>query len=486
MKKIISKKTIIILIIFLGLAAVGIYHTHKKLPAGVDIYSQEYKVAENDIDFLYDLTYQGEDGNIIHEQKIFDKIIQSINEAKEYILIDMFLFNDYSAKTDKTFRRLSDELTNKLIEKKSTMPDIKIDFITDPINIVYNGGESAQVKKLKKAGINMIITDLSRLRDSNFLYSSLWRTFFKFFGNSPGGWVKHPFSNTEPGVTIRSYLSLLNFKANHRKIFTADNNGGFVSIITSANPHDGSSAHSNVAFSVKGDFAGALYNTESQIAKMSGEKLNDLPKSQASDIKPDNIKTTAVRLISENKIKETLLREINNANGNTKIKIAQFYLADREIIKSLIKASAKGAEIKIILDPNKDAFGYKKNGIPNRQSANELVKKSDGRIQVRWYDTHGEQFHTKIFIAENADNINIILGSANLTRRNLDNFNLELDVYASMPKDARPAQDASAYFSKIWNNEDGIYTVDYEKYQDNSRLKTLIYRMQEVLGISSF
>ena len=48
---------------------------------------------------------------------------------------------------------------------------------------------------------------------------------------------------TEP-ATVRSYLALPNFKANHRKVLVADEGERFRAVITSANPHDGSSRHS--------------------------------------------------------------------------------------------------------------------------------------------------------------------------------------------------------------------------------------------------
>ncbi len=52
--------------------------------------------------------------------------------------------------------------------------------------------------------------------------------------------------------------------------------------------------------------------------------------------------------------------------------------------------------MRVLLDPNKDAFGFEKSGLPNRQVASELIAASDGAIKLRWYRTHGEQFHAKL------------------------------------------------------------------------------------------
>ena len=81
-----------------------------------------------------------------------------------------------------------------------------------------------------------------------------------------------------------------------------------------------------------------------------------------------------ILLFTEKKIKDELIDLTQNSNKYDKIYIAIFYLSEKDIIKELINASNRGGEIEIILDPNKDAFGYKKNDIPNRSVANELIK----------------------------------------------------------------------------------------------------------------
>ena len=59
---------------------------------------------------------------------------------------------------------------------------------------------------------------LSALRDGSGLYALLWRLLVQPFGNSPGGLLPNPFGSGR--VSFRTYLSLLNFKANHRKTLT--------------------------------------------------------------------------------------------------------------------------------------------------------------------------------------------------------------------------------------------------------------------------
>jgi HKD family nuclease len=167
--------------------------------------------------------------------------------------------------------------------------------------------------------------------------------------------------------------------------------------------------------------------------------------------------------------------------------MAIFYLADRQIIKALVKASERGVHIKVILDPNKDAFGFEKIGIPNQPVAEELLKRSSSKIEVRWYDTHGEQFHSKLAIIKHGKEASLLLGSANFTRRNLNNYNLEANVSVTAKEDALFIKTAADYFDKIWDNRDGkYYTVSYKAYKDASALKKIVYLIQEYAGLSSF
>ncbi len=80
----------------------------------------------------------------------------------------------------------------------------------------------------------------------------------------------------------------------------------------------------------------------------------------------------------------------------------------------------------------------------------------------------------------------VIMGSANLTRRNLDNFNLELDIQVIAGRESRIAKKISGYFNRIWTNEGGMYTVDFDIYREESSIKSVVYRIQERLGLSTF
>lgn len=181
-----------------------------------------------------------------------------------------------------------------------------------------------------------------------------------------------------------------------------------------------------------------------------------------------------------------------------------FYLSGRRVIGAIKSAVRRGVWVRLLLDPNKDAFGIEKNGIPNRQVAREFMAMEEagvweagmggggtgggrtggGGIEVRWYDTDGEQFHTKLLAFHTARGTTLLGGSANLTRRNLGDYNLEANLLVR-GSSALGAQVAD-YFERLWSNRDGLFSSPYEAYSDDSWVKRFMYRVQEFAGLSSF
>lgn len=449
------------------------------MPQGVSYEGSLRK--DSNVEFLYDLNYE-KDNQVMKEQEIFKEQLALIEAAEEFIILDLFLFNDdYDRETDIDYPNLSKELTDQLIAKKKEISNIKILFITDEINNFYGVYESKNIKKLKENNIDVVLTDLEKIRDSNPVYAGLWRTSLKWFGTAGKGWLANPFSPDSPKVTARGYLKLFNFKANHRKVILSEKNA----IVTSMNPHDASGHHSNIAFKLEGSILKDILESELKVAQFSG--YEDIEAFQQIEIRPST-KNNSVQsqLVTEGKIKDAILDAIKKTEEKDEIRMGMFYLSHREIVKELIDASKRGVDLKLILDPNKDAFGMKKNGIPNRQVAQEIQKKTGENNLIRWYDTDGEQFHTKLLLVNQPEQSMIIGGSANFTRRNLDDFNLENNLVITAEKDQPIVKEMNAYFDRLWTNDDGIYTVDYEEYESESSFKTILYRFQEWSGLSSF
>jgi hypothetical protein len=80
-----------------------------------------------------------------------------------------------------------------------------------------------------------------------------------------------------------------------------------------------------------------------------------------------------------------------------------------------------------------------------------------------------------------------ILGSANFTRRNLDDLNLETDIAVYGSADTSLFREMGEYFERQWHNREGIqYSLDYSEYADTSFRRRLLYRWMEATGMSTF
>ncbi len=544
------------------LIAVMLYQTHKPLPAGVSYESPLYTVDH--VNFYYDLTYPapGSGDRFTQKRHIYDRILQMVDEADRFIVIDMFLFNNYVHK-GQAYPKLSEGLADHLIKRKQQQPDMQIVFITDEVNTNYNSGPNPLLEKMRQAGISIIMTDVDPLRDSTPVYSAVWRTFFQWFGQAGEGTIPNAMATGGPDVTFRSYLKLINVKANHRKAVITDHSA----LVSTGNVHDASAYHSNVAFEVQGPIIGDLLKAEQAVVDLSGYPVKlptYTPPTKAIDTTSDTDQVTAssdtkeaaapsnssnangntngngneanterttsaassasatsgahssrttsnnndatttdgtnsntdastsdpiqLRYITEGKVYSRLLEAINDTKKGDTLWMGMFYLADSEVTKELLAADQRGVTIKLILDPNQNAFGQDKIGIPNRPVAAELNEKSGGRIGIRWYNTTDEQYHTKLMYIHKPDGKDLIIGgSSNFTPRNLKDYNLENDLWISASNQNPLMLEVNSYFNMLWNNDGEQYTLPLSMYQEQTTwLKDIAYRLQLILGFTTF
>jgi phosphatidylserine/phosphatidylglycerophosphate/cardiolipin synthase-like enzyme len=467
-------------------ALVGLYGANRPLPSDLSFSGEPIATEGLDLRFLTDLTYRNADGETVHEQAIFDEIFALIGGARRLILLDLFLFNDHLGLEAGAHRPISSELTDALTAARRRSPEMPIVLVTDPINDLYGGDPSPQLENLRDAGIQVVVTDLTRLRDSNPMYSGLWRAALQWWGNSTGGgWLPNPLDANGREVTLRSYLRMANFKANHRKVILADSGDRWVTLVTSANPHDGSSAHSNVALRVAGnEIARQVYRAEMEVVRMShgSPPMDALPDLGGEAPAGDH----RVALLTERAIRDRVIDLIAGTRSGDEIDLALFYFSHRAIVEALVEAAHRGVWIRLVLDPNRDAFGREKSGVPNRQIAEHLTRAVGGGLAIRWYDTHGEQFHTKMMVVRGRRDIDVILGSANFTRRNLDGYNLETSLWVDAPRGSILDRELRLYLDRIWTNENGTFTLPYETYRDTSRLRRVSAWVQETTGLGTF
>jgi hypothetical protein len=471
-----------VLVAYLGMAT---YQAFKPLPAGI---GQAFPLRNSDdVALLTDITYLDTDGNRQSEQQVFDEILRLVTQAERLVVLDMFLFNDFTgADATPGLRPLSAELTQALVERKRAVPELQAVVITDPINTLYGGMRSKHLDTLRAAGVKVVVTDLSKLRAPNPAWSGFWHLCCRWAGNSEtGGWLPSPFGGGK--VSLRSYLALLNLNANHRKTLVVDEGDGWTGLVATANPHDGSSAHGNAALRFRGEAALDLLRSERAVAALSAHawptaaaETSNAPAKRAS-----NLSGSQVQVVTEGRIRDALLANIENANAGDRLDIAVFYFAHRALLEATIAAGKRGVQVRVLLDPNEDAFGRKKNGIPNRQAALELHQAG---VPVRWCDTNGEQCHNKMMLRRSGDDsAELIVGSANYTRRNLDDYNLESSARVLADVDTAVMQQASDYFEQSWGNTGGRrISIPYARYADDSRWRYWRYRFTEATGLSSF
>jgi HKD family nuclease len=461
------------------------YHRVKPLPPGISYAGNTYTIPEKDVEFLYDLTYQ-KGGKEVYDHSIFDEVYQTIEEAEDFLILDLFLVNGYT-KGDRDYPRISEKLSKTIQEQMKKKPDLKVVFISDIVNTTYGSHTAKQLEPLEDLGAEVIYTDLNRLRDPNIIYSGVWRTALGWFGQDGYGWLPNPMASSAPKVTMRSYLKLLNVKANHRKVVITEKEG----LILSANPHDASGFHSNIGFKVKGEILKDMVKAEKAVAAFSGGNVEAFPTEEDLDqsIKRLSSKETSVKaqILTEKKVQTSVVNAMNKANKGDEVWIGMFYLADRDIIDAIGDAADREVKVRLVLDPNQNAFGQEKIGLPNLPIASELHNLDNDHITIRWYNTNKEQYHTKFIYIKGEKESTVIGGSSNYTSRNLDDYNLEENIKIVAPTDSKTMLKIDQYFNRIWNNEDGTYTVKYEKYQDKlPAFKYVMYILQKIFQVTTY
>ncbi|MEO6080955.1 MAG: phospholipase D-like domain-containing protein [Steroidobacteraceae bacterium] len=500
-------------LILLALAGVwigtAIWHVNKPLPPGTHVAGQLLPVHEESLQLLTDVTYVSH-GEQASRQSIHAATLELVLHAQHFLVLDFFLFNDQGGpagpiRYERGLHPVASELAAALRELRQRQPQLPILVLVDPINDYYRGTVPAFLAALAQPGVDIVATNLAPLRDSNPVYSTTWRLLAGWWlkPGGTGGWSNR-LDAAGPDVPLGALLRIPQFKANHRKVaITATVDGALRGIVSSGNPHAASSAHSNVALRLEGEALRPLLASTLAIAKFSGwdgsierffltappgAAVSTTSAAPTTPIAPTASPSARAAIVTEGAIREQLLQRLSITGTGDAIDIAMFYLSDRRVINALLAAARRGAAIRVLLDPNKDAFGFEKSGIPNRQVAAELMAASDGKVRLRWFRTHGEQFHTKLTAVHSSDRLWLMLGSANFTRRNLGDYNLEANVIVDVPASSRLATEATDWFEMLWTNRSGAtqYSADANVYAEPGAGRYWLYRFMEASGFSTF
>ena len=508
--------------------------TIKTPPLGIN-YESPIRETEN-AEFHYDLTYLDKDGNIQYDRNLWDATYKVIDNAKDYLIVEMFLFNDLYNKDKEHFPEFAKEYTERLVKKQKENPNLKVYILADENNNFYGAFEHPFITSMKNAGINVIIVDIFKLKDTFPWYSPFWRTFIKPMGNPQNkGWITNFYGDMWPKLTIRNLLRALNVKADHKKVFLNEKEV----VVSSANIHDPSYFHENIAIYTDGPIVKDVLHNLQLVAKFSDSEINV----DGSDRRMENIMNSSSKdktesdektLNSENQ-KENNVKQINNEENEQNVKektsinseknsitdteghtykiqyltegaigkhldedidslkagdellMGMYFLADKGVIDRLIKAANRGVKIRIIFDRSRDAFGMSTNGLPNKPVSKKLKKKTKGKIEIKWYFTNNEQYHTKITLMKKTDgNVIINAGSANLIKKNIRGYIMDANFRILTTQDSKISKDIYEYFDRLWENKDGLFTLNFDDEPTTGGFSDFMYKILDATQLGSF
>jgi len=490
----VRRRRIAVLCLLAAWSGVAWREAVKPLPPGLHVASAICEQSASEVAFLADITAADAFGRAAVSQGIFDAVLQVVRGAQRFVVLDYSGFGA-DAGEDAPQRRTAAALTDALLERRRSQPNLRVLFITDPANESFGVARSPELQLLRAAGVDVVLTELDRLRDSNLAYSSLWRLTLRWW-DGPSGPV---------GVETRR----LNFKADGRRLVIADDGrGGLNAVIGSATPLDSQSGWSNVAARLDGPALQALLASELAVARFSGwrgraEAFRAAAGAQpsqpagcataapaaltAADSASDS--TARVQLLTEGAIRAELLARLDATQSGDLIAVAAYHLAERAVIESLLAAARRGVSVRLILDPNQAATSGGVSGLPNQTVASELVARSGGAIRLRWYRTHGERFNAALVMTYGARRAWLTLGSAQLTRRSLGDYNLEADVAVEVARGSPLAQQALQYFDTLWANRASLgieYTADFAVFANPAQSDYWLGRLLEGAGLAPF
>jgi len=291
--KIISKKKKLIIWAFVVVIIILLFYYLFLFPKGRVIIGETYVVNSGDVEFLYDLTYENSDGERVVEQEIFEEMYRIIDGAENFLIVDMFLFGETR---EEGYLSLTDDLTDKLVEKKKANSNMPIYFITDDFNIIGKNNNQKYFDRIEEVGVEVIFTpvyDNTNIFDRGYRYI-----------------MKKAKKNLD-----------------HRKVVIGDVDGEIVTLITSGNPHDLSSWNSNVGLVFNGGIWRDVYKWEKIDGGIDDEVIDEFLEGVVDGGIGKNYSVEVTYLADGGLMKE-FYREIDSSESGDVINIATFYISD--------------------------------------------------------------------------------------------------------------------------------------------------------------
>lgn len=443
-------------------------------------------------------------------RQIGQKILRMVSEADELILASFFLFDNLSA--DDAGDDFAQALADRLIAQKERHPSLTVALILDDFHRGWGYRRSEIVDQLLAGGVDVFYSDILDTRPA--VRFPAWEAVSKAgrdAEHASGGWLGLPgqalgrIPILVPGVeldgeplTVAAIGKGTLLKANHRKALVTKRRGEFEALTTSWNPHNPSQLHENHAISVTGPLARYMYmvlredmrrslelggrqvtwspGTEGDRDEYLKHRLPALAEdawgpptpSAANGCEPGDA-TPQAAVATEESIEPILMEWLSQVERGDRVRIQMFYLARVPVVHAILDAAGRTDHpVQILLDPNRVGINYAKDGTPNAQVADYLLRRAREekvRIEIRWYATRGEQNHAKAMSITNEQTGKYLLtlGSTNWTRKNLAGINMENNIF--IRQSASLNRQFNELFDLHWyNGEEGIeYSVAWDE-----------------------
>jgi hypothetical protein len=491
---------LILLLLLVAWICSAWWHSSRRLPPGIHIAGAWQGVPASQVRFLRDLSAADAEGAPLSERQIDAALETMIAQARDIVVLDAGLFGDLPAAGPRAPRlrvapTVAAAITDSLLRARQEQPNLQILLLVDPTSVEMSPG-AGPIERLRAAGIRVVVVRTQRLRAANGAFVAFWQLCCGWWSHSEGdGNWPNPVGVGPTGVAMGLWGRTPSYMRSHRQMLIADDGGGNLQGLIFSRPLNAEAAlHSSSALRIVGPALGAALESEFAVAQFSGWSDGGVMQAQAmrlvehqSQVNPYVAVRDAARarVVSEQLLTDELISLIGETTKRDSIELAALYLSQRELVRALLDAARRGVTIRVLLDPNKDGYGFDRSGQPNRVVASELVADSDGAVRVRWYRTHGEQFSPGVVLIRGAEHSWLIVGTADLSRHDLNDFNLAAAFITELPPQAAATSEALSWFDTLWFNRasGGIeYSSDADVYADASQVRYWQYRLMEASG----
>ncbi len=481
-----------------------LWMSQRQLPPGLHLNSPWQPVDPSAVHFLADLSWADATGAPLSSREIDAALRQQILQARKIVVLDTGVFGDLPA-TGPGAERLrkpipiAAPLIDALLAARRAQPALHALLLFDPATLQISS-DLDWVQRLAAAGVDVVPVDAHRLREANPMFAAAWRMCCIWSASRPQGSWPNPLGVGASPVSFGLWGRVAGFQRSHRQVLLTDNgNGALTATIVSRPMHAEAGLHTAVALQLSGAAVEPLLETEFVVAQFSGWSHGGAMQQsaqrlvaaqhQAADVgfpsAANPVGTASARALTEGAIGDALTQRIWATQAGDEIVLAALYLAQRELVQALLAAAHRGVTVRVLLDPCKDGYGLARSGMPNRQVATELAVASDGAIRVRWYRTHGEQFSPGMALIHDHSVAWLLIGTAELTRRDLGDVDLAAAYAVQMPATTAAATEALTWFDQLWYNRAGNgveYSSDVDLYADGSQVNYWKYRLFEASG----